>query len=90
LRDNHGLDGSSRNEQEQALFGPLIGRTLLTPPPVGTTFHNSTERLAYLRRVAQEEARLKARIAYDTKLREYEDCRRAGRDNCHHPGPPPP
>ena len=72
------------------MFGPLISRTILTPPLIGTAFRNSAERLAYRRGVAQQEARIKARIADDAKLREYEDCRRVGRDNCHHPGQPPP
>ena len=89
LRDNHGLDGSSRNQQEQAMLGPLIGRIINTPPPVGTTFRNSGERLAYLRAVAQDEARTKARIAWETKKREYEDCRSTRRGNCYEPGPAP-
>jgi len=89
LRDNHGLDGSSRNQQEQAMLGLLIGRTINTPPPIGTTFRNSGERLACLRAVAQDEARTKARLAWETKKREYEDCRSARRDNCYEPGPAP-
>lgn len=62
---------------------------LNTPPPVGTTFRNSGERLAYLRAVAQDEARTKARIAWETKKREYEDCRSTRRGNCYEPGPAP-
>jgi len=89
LRSNHGLDGSSRNAQEQAILGPLLGRTVLPRPPVGVTFHNSAERLAHMRQVATENARIKAQSAWETSRREYEDCRRAGRDSCHSPGPRP-
>ena len=44
---------------------------------------------AHLRAVAQDEARTKARIAWETKKREYEDCRSTRRGNCYEPGPAP-
>ena len=89
LRDNHGMDGSSRTPEEQATLGPLIQRMVLTAPPLGHTFHSSAERLAYIRAVAQDEALRKAQMFWNMKKDEYDSCRRAGRDNCHPPGPPP-
>jgi hypothetical protein len=38
LRDNHGVDGSSRTPEEQAMLGPLIQRMVLTARPLGTPF----------------------------------------------------
>lgn len=89
LRDNHGNDGSSRTPEEQAMLGPLIQRMVLTAPPLGHTFHNSAERIAYIRAVAQDESRRKAQMFWNIKKDEYDSCRRAGRDNCQAPGPPP-
>jgi TPR repeat protein len=89
LRDNHGVDGSSRTPEEQAMLGPLIQRMVLTAPPLGHTFHSSAERVAYIRAVAQDEALRKAQMFWNMKKDEYDSCRRAGADNCHPPGPPP-
>lgn len=89
LRDNHGMDGSSRTPEEQAMLGPLIQRMVLTAPPLGRTFHSSAERVAYIRAVAQDEALRKAQMFWNMKKDEYDSCRRAGADNCHPPGPPP-
>ncbi len=90
LRDNHGHDGSSRNEREQAMLGPLVQRTVLTLPPVGRTFHNSAERYAYIQAQAQGETAAKARAAHEMRKSAYDDCRRAGREGCGaDPGPAP-
>ena len=89
LRDNHGNDGSSRTPEEQAMLGPLIQRMVLTAPPLGHTFHNSAERIAYIRAVAQDERLRKAQMFWNIKKDEYDKCRRAGADNCQAPGPPP-
>jgi TPR repeat protein len=85
IRDNHGLDGSQRDEEEQAIMGPLIKRTYPRAPPTGAVFHNKAERLAYVRAVAADNSRLAQQLAHDTQVREYDDCRRAGRDSCHQP-----
>jgi TPR repeat protein len=89
LRDNHGVDGSSRTPEEQAMLGPLVQRMVLTAPPLGHTFHSSAERVAYIRAVAQDESLRKAQMFWNMRKDEYDSCRRAGRDSCHPPGPPP-
>ena len=89
LRDNHGMDGSSRTPEEQAMLGPLVQRMVLTAPPLGHTFHSSVERLAYIRAVAQDESLRKAQMFWNMKKADYDTCRQTGRDNCHPPGPPP-
>ena len=89
LRDNHGVDGSSRTPEEQAMLGPLVQRMVLTAPPLGHTFHGSAERVAYIRAVAQDESLRKAQMFWNMKKDEYDSCRRSSNDNCHPPGPPP-
>lgn len=62
---------------------------VLTAPPLGHSFHSAAERVAYIRAVAQDEARRKAQMFWNMKKDKYDSCRRAGGDNCHPPGPPP-
>jgi TPR repeat protein len=85
LRNNHGYDTSSRNDEEQRMLGPLIGRSVLTAPPVGRTFRNISERMQYIRWQAGKESNEKAQRETDRRQREYDDCRRAGRDFCYKP-----
>ena len=82
LRDNHGFDGSSRDDDERAMLGPLIGRTMPFAPPAGTIFHHLSERLAFVKReyVAQEDG--KARAAYQMRAMKYKQCRDSGGDGC--------
>jgi TPR repeat protein len=50
LRENHGFDGSTASDEEDALLGPYRGHPwALMTPPTGRVFHNSGERLTYLR-----------------------------------------
>jgi hypothetical protein len=90
LRDNHGFDGSSRTPEEQALLGPLIGRTLPEVSPQGMLFRNTAQRMEFVRALAVGEARIKQQGEHDRQQREYDDCRRGGGDNCHSPVTPPP
>ena len=88
LRDNHGADGSSRDDSERALLGPLMGRMFSIWPPYGATFHHLSERLAYVRWEAADEAHRKAVMNYTVQQRQYQDCKQAGGDNCHPPYAP--
>jgi uncharacterized protein len=89
LRDNHGFDGSSRDEAERALLGPLIGRSVPFTAPDGITFHHLSERITFVKKEYVEQERAKARANYDMRDRQYKDCRSAGRSDCLPPGPPP-
>lgn len=60
IRDNHGVDGSVRNDQEQAVLPPLIKRIFPPMPPTGRVFHNQAERMAWLRAVAADWAKRRA------------------------------
>ena len=89
LRDNHGMDGSSRDDQERGLLGALRGRTVPFIAPTGTTFHHLSERLAFVNQEYKNQENAKARALYDMRVRAYKDCKNAGGDNCRQPGPPP-
>jgi TPR repeat protein len=89
LRDNHGMDGSSRDDQERAMLGPLMGRTVPFIAPFGTTFHHISERLAFVKLEYTNQEAAKARAYYNARAYAYKQCRDAGRDNCIAPGPPP-
>jgi hypothetical protein len=90
IRDNHGFDGSTRDDTERQLLGPLMGRTMPFTPPAGTVFHHLSERLAFIKGeyVMQETA--KTRAQWDMRKRTYDECRQAGQDGCSPPiGPRP-
>jgi uncharacterized protein len=90
LRDNHGLDGSSRDQEEQAMLGPLMKRMFPHAPPAGAVFRNKAERLAYVRAVASDDARAAQQMEHDMQQRRYDDCRRGGGQDCHMPVTPAP
>jgi uncharacterized protein len=89
LRDNHGMDGTSRDDDERALLGPLLGRTVPFTPPVGVTFHHLEERLAYVKGEFTTQERAKATANYNMRAREYRQCMDARATGCVNPGPPP-
>ena len=70
-------------EHDIVIAGKLrFGASLLGGDPYGITFHNSAQRALWLlgqrNRVDTEEAAVFSQI----RKREYDDCIRAGRDNC--------
>jgi len=70
-------------EHDIVIGGKLrFGASLLGGDPSGATFHNSAQRALWLlgkrHRVDAEEAEVFRQI----RKREYDDCTRAGRDNC--------
>jgi TPR repeat protein len=89
LRDNHGFDGSSRDDDERAILGPLPGRTMPFSPPAGVEFHHLAERLAFVKREYVDQENAKAAANYTMRARRYKECRDAGGDSCLPPGPPP-
>lgn len=89
LRDNHGMDGSSRDDQERGLLGALMGRTVPFIAPFGTTFHHLSERLAFVNQEYKNQENAKAKALYDMRVRAYKDCKSAGGDSCREPGPAP-
>jgi TPR repeat protein len=90
LRDNHGVDGSSRNAREQAQLGPLILRWFAEHPPLGVVFHNNAERVAFISNVASGETRSRQQAVHDMQQGDYNACRARGGDDCHAPVTPAP
>lgn len=79
-----------RNEQEHAaVVGTKLRGVLLNIEPVGQTFRNSAERLAYLRSAGQQADREEAMLRWESKNREYKACRDSGGSGCIGPGPSP-
>jgi hypothetical protein len=89
LRDNHGFDGTTRDDDERALLGPLAGRTVPFLPPVGFAFHHLAERQAFVKNEYLGQERAKAEANYQIRLRQYKECTAAGGSNCLPPGSPP-
>jgi uncharacterized protein len=80
-----------RNEQEEAaVIAGKLRTGLLWEEPVGMLFHNSGERLAYIRNLRYRVDRYEAYSAWVLRKNEYDDCKRSSRSYCSDPGPAPP
>ena len=78
-----------RNDQERdAVVGLKLRMVTLNIEPVGRTFRNSAERIAYLKQAGQQADKDEAALRYEWKRQEYQACRDAGRSGCLDPGPP--
>lgn len=80
-----------RNEAEhaQVIAGKLRFSLELLDEPVGVTFRNSSERLAYLTKLRGRVDQNEAKTMWNIKKKEYDDCLRAKRSPCFDPGPTP-
>jgi hypothetical protein len=79
-----------RDEQEEAqVIAGKLRTGLLWEEPVGMLFHNSAERLAYIRNLRYRVDRYEAYTAWVLRKNEYDDCKRANRSFCTDPGPAP-
>lgn len=79
-----------RNDGEHAaVVGLKLRSVLLNIEPVGHTFHNSAERMAFLRQAGRQADREEAYQPWNGRKLEYDDCMRATRSGCSDPGPPP-
>ena len=73
-----------RNQMEHDIvITPLrFAGNLYGGDPTGFTFHNSTERIIFLRGQRTQADKIEADVFREIRKREHEDCVRAGRDNC--------
>lgn len=79
-----------RNDQEHAaVVGTKLRTVLLSIEPVGHTFHNSAERMAFLRQAGSKADREEAHQRWNGRKLDYDSCMQAHRTNCTDPGPPP-
>jgi hypothetical protein len=90
LRQNNGFDGSSRDDQERAILGPLLKRTMPFTPPIGITFHHLSERLAFVKGEYNQQELARAKATWNMQKQRYDDCMHNHGDNCMPPvGPRP-
>ncbi len=79
-----------RNEQEHAaVVGTKLRGVRLNIEPVGQTFRNSAERMAYLRQAGKQADHEEAMLRWESKNREYKACVNSGASGCISPGSPP-
>ncbi len=79
-----------RDEPEEAhVIAGRLRTGLLWEEPVGMLFHDSAERLAYIKNLRYRVDHYEAYQAWVLRKNEYDDCRRGGRSPCSDPGPAP-
>ncbi len=79
-----------RNEAEHAaVVGMKLRMVTLSIEPVGRTFRNSAERMAYLRQAGQQADRDEEALRWEWKNNEYKSCRDSGGSGCIAPDPSP-
>jgi hypothetical protein len=73
----------SNIEHDLVIGGKLrFGAELYGGDPAGVTFHNSAQRVLWLQGQRQALDKTEAEVFRAIRLREHDDCVRAGRDNC--------
>ena len=89
LKHRNSYVGFRSDEEHAVVVGTKLRGVLLNIEPVGHTFRNSAERMAYLRQAAGQADREEAALRWESKNREYKACRDAGGSGCIGPGPAP-
>jgi len=86
LRDPTNNIGFRDETEHQIVIGSKLrfGSTLLGGDPNGVTFHNSAQRALWLMGQRNRLDAQEAEVFRQIRLREHDDCIRAGRDNCVH------
>ena len=78
-----------RDRREAHVIAGKLRTGLLWEEPVGMLFHNSGERLAYIKNLRYRVDRYEAYQAWVLRRNEYDDCKRQNRSSCSDPGPAP-
>ena len=72
-----------RNEQEHAaVVGMKLRMVSLSIEPIGRTFQNSGERMAYLRQAGKQADHEEAMLRFESANREYKACQASGASGC--------
>jgi len=73
----------TNTEHDFVIGGKLrFGAELMGGDPAGVTFHNSAQRVLWLQGQRQALDKTEADVFKAIRIREHQDCVRAGRDNC--------
>jgi TPR repeat protein len=89
LKARNSYVGFRNDEEHAAVVGLKLRMVTLNIEPVGLTFQNSGERMAYLRQAGKQADYEEAMRQWESKDREYKACRDSGGSGCIGPGPPP-
>lgn len=84
LRDPTNNIGFRNNMEHDLVIGSKLrfAVALMGGDPSGITFHNSAQRIVWLQGLRNNVDTQEAKVFADIRKREYDDCRRAARDNC--------
>lgn len=84
LRDPTNNIGFRNDMEHDLVIGAKLrfATALMGGDPAGITFHNSAQRVLWLQGLRNQVNSEEAKVFSDIRKREYDDCRRAGRDNC--------
>jgi uncharacterized protein len=84
LRDPTNNVGFRNDMEHDLVIGAKLrfAIALMGGDPAGITFHNSAQRILWLEGLRNQVNAQEAAVFADIRKREYDDCRRAGRDNC--------
>jgi hypothetical protein len=84
LRDPTNNIGFRDDTEHDIVIGGKLrfGASIIGADPAGITFHNSARRVLWIYGLRNAVDRDEAEVFSNIRKREYEDCRRAGRDNC--------
>jgi TPR repeat protein len=89
LKQRGSYVGFRNDEEHAAVVGTKLRSVILNIEPVGRTFRNSAERMAYLRQAGHQADREEAMQRWNGLKLDYDNCQNAGRSDCTDPGPPP-
>jgi TPR repeat protein len=82
LKARNSYVGFRNDEEHKAVVGLKLRMATLNIEPAGRTFHNSAERMAYLRQAGQQADRDEAALRYEWANNEYKACRDSGKSGC--------
>lgn len=89
LKARNSYIGFRNDEEHAAVVGMKLRMVTLNIEPVGRTFRDSAERMAYLRQAGKQADHEEAMREWESKNREYKACRDVGGSGCIGPDPPP-
>lgn len=89
LKARNSYVGFRNDEEHKAAVGLKLRMATLNIEPVGRTFQNSAERMAYLRQAGKQADYDEAKLRWEWANQEYKACRDAGRSGCSDPGSSP-
>jgi len=82
LKARNSYVGFRNDEEHKAVVGLKLRMVTLNIEPVGRTFRDSAERMAYLRQAGKQADYEEEQLRFEWARQEYRACRDAGRSDC--------